>query len=59
MPSLLKESNSDCQTLNPANCGLPQPSNIISDSADVECRNLSANMAANQTVKEWQSVTVA
>ncbi|CAJ2662681.1 unnamed protein product [Trifolium pratense] len=58
MPTLLEESNSDCQTLNPANCGLPQPSNIISD-ADVECRNQSANMAADQTVKEWQSVSVS
>ncbi|CAJ2662680.1 unnamed protein product [Trifolium pratense] len=58
MPTLLKESNSDCQTLNPSNCGLPQPSNIISD-ADVECRNQSANMAADQTVKEWQSVSVS
>ncbi|CAJ2662685.1 unnamed protein product [Trifolium pratense] len=57
-PTLLEESNSDCQTLNPANCGLPQPSNIISD-ADVECRNQSANMAADQTVKEWQSVSVS
>ncbi|XP_045791597.1 uncharacterized protein LOC123886313 [Trifolium pratense] len=58
MPTLLEESNSDCQTLNPANCGLPQPSNIISD-ADVECRNQSANMAADQTVKEWKSVSVS
>ncbi|CAJ2662676.1 unnamed protein product [Trifolium pratense] len=58
MPTLLEESNSDCQTLNPANCGLPQPSNIISD-ADVECRNQSANMAADQTVKEWQNVSVS
>ncbi|CAJ2662683.1 unnamed protein product [Trifolium pratense] len=58
MPTLLEESNSDCQTLNPANCGLPQPSTIISD-ADVECRNQSANMAADQTVKEWQSVSVS
>ncbi|PNX68968.1 zinc finger CCCH domain-containing protein, partial [Trifolium pratense] len=54
MPTLLEESNSDCQTINPVNCGLPQPSNIISD-ADLECRNQSANMAADQTVKEWQS----
>ncbi|CAJ2662672.1 unnamed protein product [Trifolium pratense] len=58
MPTLLEESNSDCQTLNPANCGLPQPSNIISD-ADIECRNQSANMAVDQTVKEWQSVSVS
>ncbi|CAJ2662675.1 unnamed protein product [Trifolium pratense] len=57
MPTLLEESNSDCQTLNPANCGLPQPSNIISD-ADVECRNQSANMTADQTVKKRQSVSV-
>ncbi|CAJ2662689.1 unnamed protein product [Trifolium pratense] len=57
MPTLLEESNSDCQTLNPANCGLPQPSNIIFD-ADVECKNQSANMAADQTIKEWQSISV-
>ncbi|CAJ2662677.1 unnamed protein product [Trifolium pratense] len=51
-------SHLEFKTLNSSNRGLPQPSNIISD-ADVECRNQSANMAADQTVKEWQSVSVS
>ena len=57
-PALLKESNSNCQTLNPEKCGLPQ-SSTTSASDDVVCRNLSTNMDANHTVKERQSVTVS
>ncbi|AES70865.2 zinc finger CCCH domain protein [Medicago truncatula] len=57
-PALLKESNSNCQTLNPKKCGLPQPS-TTSASEDVDCRNLSINMDANHTVKERRSVTVS
>jgi hypothetical protein len=53
---LLKESNSDYQT---SKCGLPQPSNAIYASADVDCRNLGSNMDADQTVKERKSVMVA
>jgi hypothetical protein len=55
----LKESNSSCQTLYPAKCSLPQPSNTISASVGVDCRNLSTNMDANQTVKERRSPAVA
>jgi hypothetical protein len=58
-PAFLKESNSNCHTLNPAKCGLPQSSNTISASDDVDCRNLSSNMDANHEVKERRSVTVA
>lgn len=54
--ALVKEPNSDHQSLK---CGLPQPSNTISASYDVDCRNLNTNMDANQTVKEIQSVMVA
>jgi len=59
-PALLKESNSNCQTLNPEKCGFPQLSNTISASDDVDCRNLSTNMEdANHAVKERRSITVA
>jgi hypothetical protein len=54
--ALLKESNSDHQSLK---CGSPEPSNTISASDDVDCRNLNTNMDVNQTVKESQSVMVA
>ena len=57
--ALLKESNSSCQTLYPAKCGLPRPSNTISVSVGVDCRNLSTNMDANQTVKERRTPAVA
>ncbi|AES70866.2 zinc finger CCCH domain protein [Medicago truncatula] len=59
LSALLKESNSNCQTLNPEKCGLPQSSNTISASDDVNCRNLSTDMDANHAVKERRSASVA